>query len=345
MFEAILMLCVGAAEGGSCRDVLLPGFAAPTEMGCRAAIEARPPDIAGDGNGMPACAPRRTSRMPFTEVAEGVFVHRGAVAEPGSDNLGDVANIGFVIGTAAIAVIDSGGSRAVGEEVYLAIREYSELPITAVILTHMHPDHVFGATPLAEAGARVIGREGLSRALSDRADSYTQSFARLIGSPGFLGSSIPVPDHEVSVDMDLDLGDRILHLKARPTAHTASDLTVTDSATGVLFSGDLVFAEHAPALDGSLRGWQATLVTMRTEDASLVVPGHGGPALPWPEGGAALARYLDVLAADTGAALLAGQPLSSASRTIGRGEATEWQLFDLYNARNATVAYTELEWE
>ncbi len=345
MFEALVTLCIGTAEGAACRDAVLPGYAAASEADCRAALARRPPVIPGDAPAPPTCAPRRAARLAFTEVAPGVFAHRGEVAEPGSGNRGDVANIGFVIGTEAVAVIDAGGSRAIGEEVYLAIRERSDRPIVAVILTHMHPDHVFGTAPLAEAGARIVGRTGLARALADREESYSDNFAALIGDEGFLGSHIPTPDHEVATDEVLDLGGRTLTLTARPTAHTATDLTVSDSATGVLFTGDLVFAEHAPALDGSLRGWQAVLANMRDEQATLIVPGHGGPALPWPEGGADLARYLDLLAADTRAALDDGQPLSAASRTIGRGEAARWQLFDLYNARNATVAYTEMEWE
>lgn len=345
MFEALVTLCLGAAGDGPCREALMPGYAAATEAGCLAALAARPPDLVRDAPAPAHCAPRRASRLVFDEVAPGVFAHRGAIAEPGPENLGDVSNIAFLIGETAVAVIDSGGSRAIGEEVYLAIRERTELPISAVILTHMHPDHVFGATALAEAGATIAGRAGLARALSDRAGAYSENFAGLIGPAGFVGSRIPAPDREVAEAAVIDLGDRSLRLTARPTAHTASDLTVTDSASGILFAGDLVFAEHAPALDGSLRGWQAVLGAMRDETAPLVVPGHGGPVLPWPDGGAALARYLDVLAADTRAALDSGQPLSAASRTIGRGEAAHWRLFDLYNARNATVAYTELEWE
>lgn len=345
MFEAFVTLCLGAAFPGTCREALLPGYASTTEAGCRAALAADPPDSPGDHPGPPSCASRRASKLTFVEVAPGVFAHRGAVAEAGPDNLGDISTVGFVIGEGAVAVIDSGGSRAIGEEVYLALRERTDLPIAAVILTHMHPDHVFGATPLAEAGAKIIGRAGLTRALADRADAYTRNFAALIGPAGFIGSQSPGPDHEVADEEHLDLGGRSLRLVARPTAHTASDLTVIDSATGVFFTGDLVFAEHAPALDGSLRGWQAVLATMEAEPSPLIVPGHGGPVLPWPAGGAPLAHYLDVLAADTRAALDAGTPLSAASRTIGRGEAAKWQLFDLFNARNATVAYTELEWE
>ena len=79
--------------------------------------------------------------------------------------------------------------------------------------------------------------------------------------------------------------------------------------------------------------------------ADKVVPGHGGPILAWPQAAAPQSRYLGVLEEDTRAALQAGLTLGAAIRTIGRSEAGHWQLFDLHNPRNATVAYTELEWE
>ncbi|GEO87474.1 MULTISPECIES: quinoprotein relay system zinc metallohydrolase 2 [Alphaproteobacteria] len=348
MFEAFVAICIlasaGAEPGQSCRTALLPGHAADSPAGCEATLPEKPPAWLVDG-GAPYCAARPRSRLVFTEVAPGLFVHSGAIAEPDADNAGDVSNIAFVIGGRGIAVIDSGGSRQVGEQVYLAIRERSELPISHLVVTHMHPDHVFGAEVFREAGAEIVGQQNLPRALADRAGSYMTSFGRLIGAQAFLGSRIVAPERTVHDKESLDLGGRVLALQAWPTAHTATDLTVLDQGTNVLIAGDLLFDSHAPALDGSLKGWRSVLADLMRIRADRVVPGHGGPILPWPEGAEPLARYLGVLDADTRAALQAGLPLSAAARTIAKSEAGHWRLFDLYNARNATVAYTELEWE
>lgn len=353
MFEAFVTMCmlaVGGPDAGvageTCRTALLPGFAAESKASCERAVRlvARRP-VDGTKEDVPFCAPRRPSTLAFSEAAPGVFVHRGVVAEPDPANVGDVSNIAFVVGSSGIAVIDAGGSRQVGEELYLAIRERSALPISHLILTHMHPDHVFGAGPLEEAGAMTLGQANLPRALLDRAESYQASFSRLIGGAAFLGSRIPVPDRVVEQEEAIDLGGRILDLKAWPTAHTATDLTVFDRTSGILFAGDLLFDAHTPALDGSLRGWRAVLSQMEGLPATRVVPGHGGPLLGWPQAAEPVERYLGVLEADARKAIDDGLALGPATETIGRSEAGHWQLFDLFNPRNATVAYTELEWD
>ena len=99
----------------------------------------------------------------MTEIAPGVFVHQGLHELPDASNAGDEANIGFVIGRDAVAVIDAGGSRQVAEGLYAAIRARTDLPIDWLILTHMHPDHVLGASLFREAGATLVGHARLSR--------------------------------------------------------------------------------------------------------------------------------------------------------------------------------------
>ncbi|WP_306133285.1 quinoprotein relay system zinc metallohydrolase 2 [Roseivivax marinus] len=347
MFEAILTLCL-TLDAGTCRDTLLPGYEAERRASCAEALAAAPPDparfapLAAPGN---ATCREAGAALEVEEIAPGVFVHSGAIEEPAPGNLGDVSNMGFVIGGASVAVIDAGGSRAVGEGLWRAIRARTDLPVSHLVLTHMHPDHVLGAGPFVFAGAEVVGHAGLGRAMSERRQSYLDSFARLIGPAAFLGSDVPAVDDEVEESTRIDLGSRVLTVTAWPAAHTGTDVSVRDEETGILFAGDLVFDRHTPALDGSLRGWQSVLEDLQATEAAGVVPGHGAARLPWPEGAEPLVRYLETLAADTRAALDAGMRLGDAVEVIAEDEREAWALFDAYNARNATVAFTELEWE
>ncbi|KKM75752.1 hypothetical protein LCGC14_1387090 [marine sediment metagenome] len=146
-----------------------------------------------------------------------------------------------------------------------------------------------------------------------------------------------------TISFEIDLRGRSLGVVPWPTAHTGTDLSV--AVGDILFAGDLVFADHAPALDGSVTGWQSVLTDLTALPVGRVVPGHGCCVLDWPEGARDLSRYLGVLADDTRQAIGRGLSLGDAMPLIAQGEAPLWALFDAYNPRNATVAYTELEWE
>lgn len=347
MFEAVISLCLSLA-GEPCRDHLLPGYEGQSLTACEAALKLRSPDLSGfeglKAKGAARCEPVGEA-LSVTEVAPGVFAHRGAIAEPDPTNRGDVSNLGFVIGADTVAVIDTGSARWMGEALWRAIRARTNLPVGHVVLTHMHPDHVFGAGPFVEMGARVVGHAGLSRALADRQANYLESLNRLVGVGNMLGTqSVPV-DITVENSLEIDLGGRLLSLRAWPVAHTGTDLTVLDIPSATLFTGDLVFDLHTPALDGRLAGWRDVLEELQAMDVARVVPGHGGPSLEWPLGSAPMRRYLQVLQADTRAAIAAGQRLAEAVEEIARSEAEAWELFEAYNPRNATVAFTELEWE
>lgn len=347
MFEAIVTLCL-ALDPGTCRDQLLPGYEAPTKAACIDALHAATPDISvapelvvTDG---PECR-EAGEVLSFAEVAPGVHVHVGQVAEPSSANGGDVSNVAFVIGRDSVAVIDTGSARWIGEAIWRAIRARTDKPVSDLVLTHMHPDHVFGATVFAEAGARIHAHANLARALVDRQANYLTSLERLIGARAFIGTRAPDVTDPTGGQVTIDLGQRVLVLRPWSFAHTSSDLTVLDEASGTLFAGDLVFDIHTPALDGSVRGWIDVLDGMSRVPADRVVPGHGRAALDWPEGADGTRRYLEILRDDTRAAIARGERLGDAVGHIGQSEAGAWQLFEAYNPRNATVAFTELEWE
>jgi glyoxylase-like metal-dependent hydrolase (beta-lactamase superfamily II) len=144
--------------------------------------------------------------------------------------------------------------------------------------------------------------------------------------------------------MTLDLGGRTLSLRAWPTAHSDNDLTVFDGQSKTLFAGDLVFLGHIPVLDGSLRGWLADLGELATLPAQRVVPGHG-PVGEWPVALSDERRYLDTLASEVRALIARGAPIKVATETAAASERPRWQLFEDYNARNATAAFSEIEWE
>jgi quinoprotein relay system zinc metallohydrolase 2 len=285
------------------------------------------------------------SQLPVEEIAPGVFVHAGEVSLMSEDNLGDIANIGFVIGDKGVAVVDTGGSVPVGRGLLAAIRAHTDKPILYVINTHEHPDHVFGNAAFDGIGATFVGHHNLPRSLATRGEFYLKAFRRIIGDKLVDEVKIIPPTLTVADRMTLDLGGRTLELQAWPPAHTDCDLTVLDTTTRTLFAGDLVFVRHLPIIDGSLKGWLKILDALAQVPAVRVIPGHGPVGLPWPQALASERAYFDRLATDVKTSIAKGEPVESADKSAGQSERDDWRLFDDYNARNATAAYSEYEWD
>jgi len=283
--------------------------------------------------------------LPVSEIAPGVFVHFGAIALMNRENEGAIANIGFVVGNRSVAVIDTGGSVTEGRELMAVIRAHTTLPIRYVINTHMHPDHIFGNAAFVANGTTFVGHENLPRAMATHGPYYIANFRVPMGEALMADVKIIPPTELVADKLDIDLGGRRLTLQAWGPAHTDNDLTVLDHASGMLFTGDLLFVQHVPVLDGSLVGWLKDLDGLARVPARRAIPGHGPLVRDWPQGLADERRYLEHLAADIRAMIKRGVPIAKAARTACASEKDRWKLFDAYNARNATAAYAELEWE
>jgi glyoxylase-like metal-dependent hydrolase (beta-lactamase superfamily II) len=174
-------------------------------------------------------APAHAALAEVSEVAPGVFVHQGRYELQSPENRGDMANASFVVGSEAVAVIDTSGSAAMGRDLREAIRAVTKKPIRYVINTHMHPDHVLGNAAFKEDNPTFVGHYNLARALGTRADGYLIANKQMLGEAAFEGSEIILPTLAVKAPMTLDLGDRTLLLEPQATAHTDNDLIVTDT--------------------------------------------------------------------------------------------------------------------
>lgn len=281
--------------------------------------------------------------LSIDQVGSGIYVHSGEIALMSGANEGAIANVGFVVGAKGVAVIDTGGSVREGRRLLSAIRQITDEPVLYVINTHAHPDHVFGNAAFLPP-AVFVGSHNLPRQVMERGPYYLKSFRPAMGS---LLDEVRILPPSVTVDdeLQLDLGDRTLTLRAWRASHSDSDLTVFDERTGILFAGDLVFLRHIPVLDGSIRGWLKTINELARLPAKSVVPGHGPPSAPWPAALDPEKTYLERLQSDCRDLIKRGVPIAAASELAAASEKSHWDLFNEYNVRNATAAFSELEWE
>ncbi|MGH7211618.1 MAG: quinoprotein relay system zinc metallohydrolase 2, partial [Acetobacteraceae bacterium] len=279
-----------------------------------------------------AAAPLAIAPVAIVPVAPGDYVHFGQVALTTPANRGDIANLGVVVGREAVAVIDTGGSVAVGRGLLAAVQHVTQKPIRYVINTHEHPDHVFGNAAFARPGVTFVGHANLPRSLAERGAFYLHSFASQLGAAAIAEVRIIPPTLLVTGQTTLDLGGRTLLLTAwSPPAHSDCDLTVLDRKTGTLFAGDLVFIHHVPVIDGSVAGFLSVLHRLRATPARRVVPGHGQAIGAWPQALDAERHYLHTLSDDAARLVADGTPMAQAVPRIAATARDGWALFDAYN--------------
>lgn len=272
-------------------------------------------------------------------MAPGVYAHHGRHVGLEDPARGDSANLAFVVGDRCVAAIDTGGSLETGRNLRAAIARTTNLPVCYVINTHAHFDHVLGNAAFRADAPRFVGHANLAAAIEANREYFGTRFGDELAGETLIGPDLPVEDHAV-----LDLGGRSLELSAVQEAHTAADLLVRDSASGTIFSGDLLFMERLPVLDGSLRGWLAWLGAAVTQPAARVVPGHGPASASWPGALAAEQGYLGRLLEGARAAVAEGVSLEDFTAAARTAPPSGWVLTEPH-ARNAAKAFREVEWE
>ena len=164
--------------------------------------------------------------MVVSQVAAGVFVHFGVLEEWQPRNAGDVANLGFVVGSRCVAVIDTGGTPQVGSRLLAAVRRATPLPVCYVINTHAHPDHILGNVAFANLPGepvRFVGSARLGASLAARERHTLNTLQRDFGL-SLPRESIVYPNLVADPVLELDLGDRPLVLNTWPTAHTDHEI-------------------------------------------------------------------------------------------------------------------------
>ena len=293
-----------------------------------------------------ASADTSANQPAFTirELAPGVFVHLGQQLALDAAGHDDIANIGFIVGQRCVAVIDTGGSVRIGRAMRAVIRQHTRLPICYVINTHVHVDHVLGNAAFQQDRPKFVGHSALAAAMARSRDYFLQHFPQDLDQPPS-ATQIIAPDTSVEQALELDLGGRQLSLRAWPTAHTDCDLTVFDDRSRTLWTGDLLFRDRLPAVDGSASGWLTVIDELARLQVARAVPGHGPVTTDLPSALDPERRYLRALIDGVHDELAQGGSMQHAMAHAATAEMPKWLLWDSTHPRNVARVYQQMEWE
>lgn len=285
-----------------------------------------------------AGAQTATRKVEPQQVSPSAWLVQGEAALGSSANRNFISNAGFVVTPAGVVVIDALGSPQLARELLDAIARITPQPVTHVVVTHYHADHVYGLQEFRRRGVKIVAhRAALEYIHSDTAASRLQASRAELGPWIDARTELVTPDQWLDGPGELLVGGTRLVLQPVGPAHTPEDLVVFLPAERVLFAGDLVFRGRIPFVgQADSRQWIAALETLLKMDPLVVVPGHGALSTSARADMELTRDYLAFLREAMGAAARDMEPFDEAySRT-------DWSRFEqlpLFRAANRMNAY------
>jgi len=201
----------------------------------------------------------------LVELAPGVHVAQGF----------DFADISFVSTDEGVVAIDAGTTEETARAALQALRRVTSRPITHVILTHAHWDHIGGLGALLDSNPQVIAQA----AFADEQRIVNQSGVRFQYFFGTAGSGRRYdvrPNHLVREPETLTVGGTRFVLYPAHGGETSDALLIHVPDRGTLFVGD-AFMPYLGApfvAEGSAEGLFETTALIRSLQPRLLVHGH-----------------------------------------------------------------------
>lgn len=232
------------------------------------------------------CAASEDYRIEPVQIAEGLWLVRGADEWIQPSNGGAIANITIIASPAGTVLCDCGPSIRYARQLQAVAQRLTGKPVVRVYLTHLHPDHGLGIA--AFDPAIVAALPGTIADLARDGRGFSDAMYRMLND-WMRGTELALPGHRIENDRE-DFGGRSLRLIAL-SGHSAADLALLDERTGTLIGGDLLFHNRAPSTPtADLTKWRESLSALQALPHGSAIPGHG----PYdPSGVAAIAQTQD----------------------------------------------------
>lgn len=285
--------------------------------------------------------------MVAQRVSSSAWYVEGLSALGSSANQNFISNAAFVVTPAGVVVIDALGSPALAEHLMAEIRKVTPLPVTHVIVTHYHADHIYGLQAFKAQGARIVAHRAALEYLNSETARLRLEASRRDLAPWIDDKLRLVPaDEWIDGPKELTVGGVRFMLQPVGPSHTPEDLVVYMPHEKVLFAGDLVFRSRIPFVGQADSGhWIKALETLLAFDATMIVPGHGPLSAEARKDTELTRDYLIHLRTTMGQAAKNLEPFEEAYQAADWTKFEHLPLFRVANRMNAYNTYLLMERE
>ena len=209
------------------------------------------------------------------KINDRVYALLGPREFPNKHNRGYMVNSTVIIGDKGVILIDTGFTDEIGRHLAATIKGITDKPVTHVLNTHHHGDHVLGNSEFK--GAEVISAEKCREMLEKTGYEWIGIAESMTG--------LKFPNTKPVLASKVYPEDTLNHVTLQgvkmtlwvPTAsHSQGDMMVHLPDDKILVGGDILVHTVAPNFrDGHVQGWITTLDKITKLELKSIVPGHG----------------------------------------------------------------------
>ena len=210
-----------------------------------------------------------------------VYYFPGQSGVPDQHNEGFTSNAGFVVTNKGVIVFDALGTPSLGAAMLREIRKITDQPVTHIVVSHYHADHIYGLQAFRDlTNAEIIAQGSTSLYINspDAAERLRQrkkSLAPWVDD----GTRVILPDLTFKDEMFLTSGNYRFSIFHAGPAHAPGDSMMMVEPGNVLFSGDIIQNGRVPFLNSpqvDTGKWMQAIEKVKKLRPVVLIPGHGG---------------------------------------------------------------------
>lgn len=282
------------------------------------------------------------------KISEHVYAWIGPLPGPSKENNGYRMNLVFVVGSKAVAVLDTGYTEAMAEEMLVHIKKITDKPVKYAINTNSQPHRFMGNPAFRRAKVQIIAHAKTAERMESSGGNFAGVIERVLELKEGSVTIPQAPDRILNGDDNtttkLDLGGVTITLKNIGPAHTPAQLAAHIPSDNIVYTGDALYGERMLSVQSvsNTQSWLAAFEKLKTFGDVIFIPGHGRPG-PLKSFDFSTREYLSLLFNHMNKMVDEGVDVQDAINRFDQSKFSKLANFEELSGRNASWAYLERE--
>lgn len=275
------------------------------------------------------------------KVTDDTWCFLGEITAPTKENGGFMSNNCYIKTKDSYILVDTGSSHDFAKHTYAEMSKIEKLPVSHIIITHVHDDHWLGNSYFKEKfNSKIIGPSLIN---SQHHVGEKTRMMNILPEDVMKNTKVVKVDETVKENTTIKIsGKEIEIIPVGFKAHTAEDLMVYLPKEKVLFAGDIVMNGRITSnRDGSLIGLVKILNKIDSIEWNYLVAGHGHDTSKTSAN--EIKEYTSLLKQRVLKAIEDEVDADNITKIVTLDEFKNHSMYDLFNKRNVFDAYSELE--